>query len=98
MSNTTIEKLKDLDFIIQDYIYLSGEKDVEFEKEIYNNFWQIMFSRDLIKRLTLFDLQNFIYKLFQKRTEQIKELNIQSGVTFYMFKIGLCMIGNCFLI
>lgn len=85
MSNTTIEKLEDLDFIIQDYIYLSGKRDAELDREIYNNFWQIMFSQDLIKRLTLFDLQDFIYKLVEKRTEQIKELGIESGVTFYMW-------------
>lgn len=85
MSNTTIEKLEDLDFVIQDYIYLSGKKDVEVDKEIYNNFWQIMFSPDLIKDVTLFDLQDFVYKLFQKRTEQIKELGIESHVTFYMW-------------
>ena len=85
MSNTTIEKLEDLDFVIQDYIYLSGKKDMDVEKEIYNNFWEIMFSHDLIKTLTLFDLQDFIYKLFQKRTEQIKELGITSSVTFYMW-------------
>lgn len=89
MSNTTIEKLEDLDFIIQDYIYLSGKKDVDIDKEIYNNFWEIMFSHDLTKTLTLFDLQEFIYKLFRKRTEQIKELGIDSPVTFYLWFNGI---------
>ena len=85
MSNTTIEKLEDFDFIIQDYIYLSGKAGIELDKEIYNNFWQIMFSQDLIKKLTLFDLQDFIDKLLQKRLEQIKKFDIESGVTFYMW-------------
>lgn len=35
MSNITVEKLEDLDFVIQDYIYLSGKKDMDVEKEIY---------------------------------------------------------------
>ena len=84
MSYTTIEKLKYLDFIIQDYIYLSGQANVDLDKEIYNNFWQIMFSDEIVKDVTLFDLQNFLYKLFQKRKEQINELNIKSDVIFYL--------------
>lgn len=85
MSNTLIEQLEDLDFVIQDYIYLSGRKGVDTEKEIYNNYWEIMFSQKLVKEMTLFDLQEFIYKLFSKREQQVKELGITSPITFYMW-------------
>ena len=61
MSNTVIEKLEDLDFIIQDNIYLSGKPGADLDKEIFNNMWGFSFSEDCIEDITFSDLQNFLY-------------------------------------
>ncbi len=84
-SYTTIKKIKDFDFIIQDYIYLSGKRGFNVKNETYNNLWNIMLSDAFIKKATLADLQNFFHALLKKRKEQIKALPIKSDVTFYMW-------------
>lgn len=85
MSDTVIEKLEDLDFIIQDYIYLSGQKGVNINEETFNNMWAFSLSEDFAQSTKLIDLKKFLSDLLKRRKEQIKELNIESKITFYMW-------------
>ncbi len=85
MSYTTIESFKDFNFIIQDDIYLSGKKDVDLDKEVYNNCWKFSLGDNFIKECTIVDLEKFFKLLFKQRKKQIKTLNLQSDVTFYLW-------------
>lgn len=84
MSSTLIIQLTDLDFIINDDIYLSGSS-LGFEKEVYHNFWQISFDQDVALKLKKSDLEKFFDQLLEKRFEQIDAISKDMPVTFYMW-------------
>ena len=84
MNYITIEKLEDLDQLLEMDIYLTGNHENQLEELRYNT-WEISFDYELIKQLTLSDLKNFIFDLINKRSEQVQELRISGGATFYMW-------------
>lgn len=84
MSYININKLKDLDKIIADDIYISGQK-ILMAEEVYNNMWIIDFSSRLKKKCTIHYLNNFLDRLIKKRTEQIAQLDIKVSAKFYMW-------------
>lgn len=84
MNYITIEKLEDLEQLLNVDIYLT-EKEEDQEEELRYNTWEISFDHELIKKLTLSELKNFIFDLINKRAEQVKELGLRQGATFYMW-------------
>lgn len=84
MSYIGIKKLKDLDKIIADDIYISGQK-LLISEEVYNNMWAIDFSPRLKKKCTIQDLNNFLDRLIKRRTEQIFQLDIKVSAKFYIW-------------
>jgi hypothetical protein len=84
MNYLTIEKLQDLDQLLMMDIYLTG-KEKNQQDELRYNTWEISFSNKLIEQLTLDDLKKFIDVLIKRRSDQVKELDISEGATFYMW-------------
>lgn len=84
MNYITIEKLEDLNQLLMADIYLTGKKE-EQEQELLYNTWEMNFSKKLIKYLTLYDLKTFISDLIKRRTEQVEEIGLSNGATFYMW-------------
>lgn len=84
MSSILVSELNDLQFIINDDIYLSGSSD-GINEEIYNNFWQISFNEKFISKISVIELNNFLSQLLKKRLEQITEISNISVATFYLW-------------
>lgn len=84
MSSILISNLIDLEFIVNDDIYLCGSSS-GVKEEIYNNFWQISFDENLSLKLSKNDLHYFLSLLLKKRKEQIAIISNTLVVTFYMW-------------
>ena len=84
MSHTVIKKFSDLDFIIQDNIFLSGNTK-SIQKETYENMWEITFDKQFIAQISIEDLNAFLKKLLQNRSEQMKTRFSHNYATFYFW-------------
>jgi len=84
MNYIAIENLKDLDQLLMVDIHLTGKKEDQ-EQELRYNTWEISFDNELMQHLALSDLKMFIFNLIKTRAEQVKELKLSSGATFYMW-------------
>jgi len=84
MSHHNIQKLSDLDFVINDTITLVGHNNA-IEKEIYHNMWAIDFDNDFIKTITSQDLCVFLTQLLEQRSAQIAKNYPHLKATFYLW-------------
>lgn len=84
MNNIAIEKIDDLDQLLNFDIYLTGKYKDQMTELAYNT-WQISFDNMLIQQLKLADLKYFIAKLIKERSLQVERLGTTKHATFYMW-------------
>ncbi len=84
MNHITINKLTDLQNVLEASIYISGSKSL-VEEETDNNMWMLTFSDKLIKKLEIKDLENFLLELLKKRSFQLALIDPKTIATFYLW-------------
>lgn len=84
MSHYCIQKLSDLDFILNDEIMLFGNIN-SIDEEIYHNMWIIDIEREFCKKIALQDLTMFIKNLLQNRSLQVESKYPGAKATFYLW-------------
>ncbi len=86
MSTAHINSKLILQEIINEEIFITGDITQQKE-ELYHNTWQMWFEKEFLKTLSLVDLQDFLEKLIQKRSQQTIEAN-KGYTTFYLWYSG----------
>lgn len=84
MNYITIEKLEDLNQLLEVDIYLTGKLEC-MQEELEYNTWGIMFDTKLVQELSVSTLKSFMFELINKRSEQVEYLGLVTGATFYMW-------------
>jgi hypothetical protein len=84
MNQIVINKLSDLNEAENASIYVSENKSL-VKAEIDHNEWALTFSENLIQKITLSDLRQFLSQLIQQRANQLAQSHITSPVTFYLW-------------
>ncbi|MBI2259965.1 MAG: hypothetical protein HYU67_13830 [Flavobacteriia bacterium] len=92
MNYITIKNYHDLEYILNADILITGDIHRQRE-ELDHNTWNLSFDNNFIKNFSLVELNDFIKKLIDIRTEQI--INIGRGpATFYLWydeqSLNLC--------
>ena len=84
MNHITINNLSDLQQVIEDSIFISGNSYL-IEEETQNNMWALTFGDKLIKKLELKNLTEFLSELLKKRNFQLNSLDPKIPATFYLW-------------
>lgn len=84
MSYIEINKLFDLEYVLYAPIKIFGNIEHLYE-EIYNNEWKIASSEEMIKKLKIEELQQFLNKLLTIRRRQLAKINPKNPVKFYLW-------------
>jgi len=84
MSHTAIENWNELQELLEDPIFLSGNA-FSVQEEIRNNMWAITFSEDFVKTIQVKDLEKFITQLLLNRSQQINNKFDAMPATFYLW-------------
>lgn len=84
MSHYHIQKLSDLDFILNDEIMLLGNTN-NIDEEIYHNMWIIDIELEFGKQMKLQDLTKFIKNLLHNRSLQVQKKYPGARATFYLW-------------
>ncbi len=81
----TIEKISDLDQLLDAQVCLSGDLSQELY-ETYQNGWGIILSHKIIKKITADDLADFFLKLIAIRTQQVSMMKpLEQGILYIWF-------------
>lgn len=81
MNTIIISHLDQLDFILNQKLYLSGKQ----EEEIYYNMWCISLEANIIGSITFEQLKIFVDKLVKSREQQLKDTYSSKNAIFYIW-------------
>lgn len=84
MNHIIINKLTDLQKVIEKPFYISGQQSLVTE-ETYNNMWALTFSKKLIKKIEIKDLETFLLALLKNRVSQLFSIDAKLRATFYLW-------------
>ena len=84
MNYIHINNITDLSKILEEPIFLTGDRSL-IKEEISHNMWVLSFSDNLINRLEVQDLEEFLSQLLKKRTVQLMQLYQNQSATFYFW-------------
>ncbi|USB33373.1 hypothetical protein [Paenibacillus sp. YPG26] len=75
---------KNLEEIITDPIFIASSKE-DIDEDISNNMWCISLEQELASQININDFVNFLSSVIDNRQNQIRALNGQNGMTFYLW-------------
>lgn len=81
MNNVTVASKVDLLEVIATPIVITNNIGIETDC----NMWAIGISDNLIDNLSVKDLEDFVSKLLENRSNQLKALGVNQVVTFYLW-------------
>src|SRR3989304_8763542 len=81
MNIITISNFNQFNLIMNDPLYLSGDRS----EEIYHNMWCISLEEDFIERVKIEQLEHFAKSVIINRVQQLKYISYDKNAVFYMW-------------